>query len=178
MSDRPIPTGVSSARSDATGVEIVRVIDAPREPIYEAWTDADRFASWFGEPGPSGAPSGSVTFDPRVGGAWHATVLDRDGTEISFSGEFRELDPPSAIETTFVDARTLDVEPDVLRVELRDLGDGRTEMRLTVRGERPSDTYSRALSGSLNATDRLAALLERELKAHHDTDDPSAGGPT
>jgi uncharacterized protein YndB with AHSA1/START domain len=113
--------------------------------------------------------------DPRVGGAWQATVLDRDGTEISFSGEFRELDPPSAVETTFVDARSRDLAPDVLRVELRDLGGGRTEMRLSVRGGRPSDTYSRALAGSLNASDRLAALLDRELKAHHDTDDPSAG---
>lgn len=177
MAERSIPTGVTSARSDATGVEIVRVFDAPREPIYEAWTDADRFASWFGEPGPPGEASGAVTSDPRVGGAWHATVLDRDGTEISFSGEFRELDPPSAIETAFVDARTRDVGPDVLRVELRDLGDGRTEMRLTVRGDRPSDTYSRALGGSLNATDRLAALLERGLKAHHDTDDPGTGAP-
>jgi len=41
------------AHSDAEGILIVRVFDAPRELVFKAWTEAERFATWFGEHGSS-----------------------------------------------------------------------------------------------------------------------------
>lgn len=30
------------------GIEITRVFDAPREAVWEEWTDPEPFADWFG----------------------------------------------------------------------------------------------------------------------------------
>ena len=42
----PTPAeGVVSATSDADGIVIVRVFDAPREMVFKAWTEPERFAN-------------------------------------------------------------------------------------------------------------------------------------
>ena len=51
MSDDALQEGVVSAHSDAEGILIVRVFDAPRELVFEAWTVPARVVPWFGEHG-------------------------------------------------------------------------------------------------------------------------------
>jgi len=48
MAEQTPPEGVISAASDADGIVIVRVFDAPRELVFKAWTEPERFAAWFG----------------------------------------------------------------------------------------------------------------------------------
>jgi len=168
----PTPAeGVVSARSDADGIVIVRVFDAPRELVFKAWTEPERFATWFGEHG-SSIPIETASMDPRPGGAWSAVMLHGpERMEIPFSGRFREVVEPEVVELVLeVAGEALQGPPEVMRAEFRDLGDGRTEMTFTQRGSLPADEYSRAMRGSLIFFDRLADHLTEELKARHDGD--------
>ena len=168
----PTPAeGVVSARSDADGIVIVRVFDAPRELVFKAWTEPERFATWFGEHG-SSIPLETASMDPRPGGAWSAVMLHGpERMEIPFSGTFREVVEPVVVELVLeVAGEALQGPPEVMRAEFRDLGDGRTEMTFTQRGSLPADEYSRAMRGSMIFFDRLADHLAEELKARHDSD--------
>ncbi len=163
--------GVVSARSDADGIVIVRVFDAPRELVFKAWTEPERFAAWFGEHG-SSIPLETASMDPRPGGAWSAVMIHGpERMEIPFSGTFREVVEPEVVELVLeVAGEALQGPPEVMRAEFRDLDDGRTEMTFTQRGSLPADEYSRAMRGSLIFFDRLADHLAEELKARHDGD--------
>jgi uncharacterized protein YndB with AHSA1/START domain len=162
---------VVSASSDAEGIVIVRVFDAPRELVFKAWTEAERFATWFGEHG-SSIPLDKVSMDARPGGAWSATMIHGpEKVELPFSGTFLEVVEPERVSLTLVDPG--DPEhgwAEVLTAVLKDLGNGRTEMTFTQRGGNlPADEYSRAMRGSLIFFDRMAEHFADSLKARHDT---------
>ncbi len=165
MSDR-MPEGVVSAHSDAGGITIVRIFDAPRELVYRAWTEGEQFAAWFGEDD-SSVPLETMSMDARPGGAWSLIMLyGPDRTELPFAGEFIELVEPERVVMTVADATGVGSgATERFTVVLRDLGDGRTEMTFTqTGGNLPADEYSRALRGELIFLDRLSS----HLKTRHD----------
>ena len=172
MSDPTPPEGVTSASSDAEGIVIVRVFDAPRELVFKAWTEPERFATWFGEHG-SSIPLENISMGARPGGAWSAVMIHGlERTDIPFAGEFLEVVDPERVVLTLVDPGDPDSAiVEVLTADLKDLGGGRTEMTFTQRGANlPADEYSRAMRGSLIFFERLAEHLADELKARHETD--------
>jgi uncharacterized protein YndB with AHSA1/START domain len=73
-------------------VEISRVFDAPPERLYQAFTDPDQFAEWYG---PVGFPvhRDSVELDARDGGRQRfALVSDTDPSmRTEFDGRFVEV---------------------------------------------------------------------------------------
>jgi uncharacterized protein YndB with AHSA1/START domain len=166
MSDATPPEGVVSAASSSGGITIVRIFDAPRELVFKAWTEPERFATWFGEHG-SSMPVDTVTMDVRPGGSWSATMLHGpDRIEIPFSGEYREVDEPERLVLTLVDPEAPQSgNVEVMTVVFVDLGEGRTQMTFTQTGNLSADEYSRAMRGSLIFFDRLSD----HLKARHDT---------
>ena len=156
-----LETGVVSAASDARGITIVRVFDAPRELVFDAWTKPEHFVTWFGEHG-SEIPLESCEMDPRPGGAWKATMYHGpERIEIPFSGEFRSVDPPSHLEMTLADPTNPRMTAwELFTVDLRDLGGDRTEMTFSqTGGNLPADEYSRAMRGMLIFLERQAAHL-------------------
>lgn len=172
MTDATPPEGVVSAASDAEGIVIVRVFGAPRELVFKAWTEPERFATWFGEHG-SSIPLENISMDARPGGAWSAVMIHGpERIEIPFAGEFREVVEPERVVMTLADPDDPASENvEVLTAEFRDLGDGRTEMTFTQRGGNlPADEYSRAMRGSLIFFERLAEHVGGDLKARHDSD--------
>ncbi|MFB9926879.1 SRPBCC domain-containing protein, partial [Amycolatopsis halotolerans] len=54
-----------------TELTIVRVFDAPRELVFQAWTDPAHLAAWFG---PHGVVASETRTDPRPGGTWHSRI--------------------------------------------------------------------------------------------------------
>ena len=94
MSDERLPDEVLNAESDDESLTIVRIFDAPREEVFKAWTDPERFARWFGEHG-SSVPVDAATMDVRPDGAWRAVMIVGPETELVFSGHYREVDEPS-----------------------------------------------------------------------------------
>ena len=62
-------------------VEINRVFDAPRAQVWEAWTEPQQVAQWWG-PHFFHVPADSVEIDLRAGGHFRLTMVeDRSGSE-------------------------------------------------------------------------------------------------
>jgi uncharacterized protein YndB with AHSA1/START domain len=74
---------------------MTRVFDAPRELVFDAWTQADLLRRWLW--GPDEWPLESCESDPRVGGKLRLVWRNSDGREMGLSGVWRELVRPSRI---------------------------------------------------------------------------------
>jgi uncharacterized protein YndB with AHSA1/START domain len=167
MSDTTPPEGVVSVTSDAEGIMIVRIFDAPRELVFKEWTEPERFAAWFGEHG-SSIPLETVSMDVRPGGSWRATMIHGpERQEIVFAGDYREVAEPERLVLTLAEPMGPDSSNvEVITVVLKDLGGGKTEMTMTQRGgSMPPDEYSRAMRGWLIFFERQGD----QLKTRHDT---------
>ena len=79
--------------TDFKSVEIERTFDAPIATIWQMWTEAEHFASWYG---PMGATIPTCTMNVEVGGTRHMCMEMEtpNGTmQMWFVGEYREISP-------------------------------------------------------------------------------------
>jgi uncharacterized protein YndB with AHSA1/START domain len=84
-------------RTWALDREIVlsRVIAAPRERVFQAWTDPKQLVQWFG---PDGFKIESLECDVRTGGRWRFIYTGPDGTRWENRMVFLRLEAPRLIE--------------------------------------------------------------------------------
>lgn len=82
----------------ADGIKITRLIAAPREKVFKAWTDPVEIKRWWGPPGFT-TPLAEV--DLRVGGAYRIAMKPPDGDVIYVAGVYREVQPPSKLVFTW-----------------------------------------------------------------------------
>lgn len=142
----------------AEGISITRVFDAPRELVWREWTDPDAFADWFGG-ADCEVPLATVSMDVRPGGAWRLTMLvGAERREIRWHGAYLEVVEPERLVLTFAD-RSGDNAFELVTVVLTDLGDDRTEMHFTQRGQMSQAEYERAGAGWSGFFDRVAERL-------------------
>ena len=71
-----------------------RLIDAPPERVFAAFTDPARLARWWG---PKGFTNTFHEFDPRPGGAWRFVMHGPDGTDYPNESVFAEVVPARRI---------------------------------------------------------------------------------
>jgi uncharacterized protein YndB with AHSA1/START domain len=109
------------------GIDTTRVFAAPRERIWQEWTEPERFSDWFGGPDAE-IPIGGVTMDVRVGGRWSLT-MHFGPRRIHWHGEYREVVPPERLVFTITDRPEQEDPDEHVIVALADLGDGRTRQR-------------------------------------------------
>ena len=90
---------------ETTGQTLVieRVFDAPRELVWKAWSEPERFMRWWG-PKDYSCPSWKIDFS--VGGAFLGCMRSSDGNDIWSTGVYREIIPLERIVCTesFADA--------------------------------------------------------------------------
>ncbi len=75
-------------------VEITRLLDAPRDLVWRAWTDPVHLARWWG---PRGFTNPVCEIDVRPGGAIRIDMRGPDGTVYPMTGEFLEIAAPSRL---------------------------------------------------------------------------------
>ncbi len=73
---------------------LTRVFDAPRELVYQAWTDPKSLAQWFG---PRGFTNPVCEVDLRSGGVWRHVMRGPDGNEYPMVAIFQEVIPPERL---------------------------------------------------------------------------------
>jgi uncharacterized protein YndB with AHSA1/START domain len=71
-----------------------RVIGAPRELVFEAFTQVRHLSRWWG---PEGFSTTTRSFEFRVGGAWDFVMHGPDGTDYQEWITWREIVPPERI---------------------------------------------------------------------------------
>ena len=88
----PAPTrpGVTSyATSTDTAVVITRVVDAPRQLVFDMWTKPEHVPQWL--TGPEGWSMPVCEIDLRAGGKWHFVWRKSNGEETGMTGAYREV---------------------------------------------------------------------------------------
>lgn len=71
-------------------IVLTRVLDAPRELVFKAWTDPEHVMKWFG---PSGFTCTLHEIDVRVGGRWRFDMIAPDGKRYPNRIEYLEIVP-------------------------------------------------------------------------------------
>ena len=138
---------------------ITRVFDAPRERIWQEWTEPDRFADWFGGPDADN-PLTSVAMDVREGGDWRLTMFfGPNRVESNWHGRYQEVVPPERLVLTMSDLPAGGDRYALITVVFTDLGDGRTEMHFEQRDDQTPQQQERARSGWGKFFDRLDERL-------------------
>ena len=138
-------------------LRLSRLLPAPPARVFAALTRPEDVARWWG---PHLFTTPEIELDLRVGGRYRFTMQPPEGDRFHVSGEFLEIDPPSALAFTFrwdeptpddretVVTLTLDVVGEATELALRQ-GDFATEERLALHRGGWSDSL-----------DKLSALLE------------------
>jgi uncharacterized protein YndB with AHSA1/START domain len=96
-------------------------IAAPPERVFQALTDPNQLAQWWGQQGRYRLTD--CRADIRPGGTWKSRGVDADGKSFQTSGEYLEVDPPRLIVYTWLadwDGGT----QSTVRLELLRSGDG------------------------------------------------------
>jgi uncharacterized protein YndB with AHSA1/START domain len=75
-------------------ITVSRVFDAPRELVWEAWTDPRHVVHWWG---PNGFTTTIEKMDVRPGGVWKHVMHGPDGTDYPNKSTFTEVVKPERI---------------------------------------------------------------------------------
>lgn len=107
-------------------LEIVRVLPAPPDEVFRAWTDPAELRHWM-------SPVGEVEaeVDPRPGGLLRIVMVG-EGRRIEHTGEYLEVRSPSLLSFTWRSEYTGE-EPTLVTVRLEPHPEG-TRLRLTHEG--------------------------------------------
>jgi uncharacterized protein YndB with AHSA1/START domain len=146
-------------------LSLTRVIDAPREKIFKAWTSPELVKQWFA-PLPWTTPH--VEMDVRPGGANLFVMSDPDGNQFPNRGVYLEVVENEKL--VFTDAFTSAWVPSakpfmVGTITLEDLGGGKSRYTATVLHWSEEDRQAHEKMGFHQGwgqcTDQLAALVAR-----------------
>src|SRR5262245_39520444 len=149
------------ARNKSNEIRITRLYDAPVKAVWDAWTDPEQVAQWWG---PRGFTITTHSKDLRPGGHWNYTMHGPDGTDYPNSTIYHEVEPGRKL--VYDHGGNADRPPlfrvTVLFVDL----DGKTKMDMTMTLATPEaaeETYKAIKKHNGNSTwDRLAEYLEHE----------------
>jgi uncharacterized protein YndB with AHSA1/START domain len=85
-------------------VVFTRAFEAPRELVFEAWTNPEHVRHWWGL---RESTMLLCEADVRPGGSWRYVTTAEDGAEVPFTGVYQEVTPPERLVYT----EMYDVEP-------------------------------------------------------------------
>jgi uncharacterized protein YndB with AHSA1/START domain len=142
-----------------TRLEIRRVINAPRDRVYAAWTDPAQLKEWWG---PESVRTRNLVADARVGGKYRWDLTNPEGEEMTVFGEYRELVAGKKIVFTWKwddddDWKTVN---SVVTIELSDR-DGGTELTLTHEKLPSEASRDRHNEGWESVLDRLEKFFNK-----------------
>ena len=142
-------------------IVITRVFDAPRNLVWEAWTDPQQVVKWWG---PQGFTTTIHEMDVRPGGVWGHTMRGPDGKEYPNKSVFIEVVKPERIVYShgggskgepgvqFQATWTFEAEGDKTRLTLRSVFPSAAARDLVIK------TYN-AVEGAKQTLGRLAEQL-------------------
>jgi uncharacterized protein YndB with AHSA1/START domain len=147
------------AQAEKLSLEIKRLIKAPPDRVYAAWTDPTQLKHWFG---PEKVQTRDLIVDVRVGGKFRWDLTNSEGEKMTCRGEYRELQPDKKIVFTWQweDDEDWQNHISVVTVELYER-DGDTELRL-IHEQLPNEESRDGHTGGWNsALDKLEKFFSK-----------------
>jgi uncharacterized protein YndB with AHSA1/START domain len=146
---------------DPRSIIATRVLDAPRELVWTAWTKPEHLGQWWG---PDGFSTTTSAYDLRPGGVWRFVMHGPDGRDYQNRITFDEIVRPERIR--YHHGGGDDVEPVQFRttVTFENLAGNRTQLTLhavfpsAAARERVIKQYG-ADKGAVQTLSRLADYL-------------------
>jgi uncharacterized protein YndB with AHSA1/START domain len=142
-------------------IRIVRLYDAPVADVWDAWTEPEQAAQWWG---PRGFTTTTHSKDFRVGGIWHYTMHGPDGVDYPNKTLYHEIEKHAKLvyDHGGNDERVPLFHVTVLFAEV----DGKTKMDMTMALATPEAAaeirkFIKKVGGE-STWDRLAEYLEQE----------------
>jgi len=110
-------------------LRVSRLIKAPRDRVFAAWTNPEDIMKWFG---PETCRVLSAKVDLRPGGAYHFRVKGSEMGELDLRGVYREVKPPSRLVYTwaFKGNPQVEIGETVVTVDFIER-DGGTDVQIT-----------------------------------------------
>ena len=169
-------TPTTTIYSEGGDLVFERTFDAPRERVWQAFTDPEIVPRWWGK---HGTTTTVAEMDVRPGGKWRYISSAPDRDDVAFYGEYLSITPPEGFDWTFmfdVDGVGPQGGPESHRFE--DLG-GRTKV-VSVGHMGSPEILEGALAtgmaeGAIETWDRLAAVLADDCAWQESNSRPSAG---
>jgi uncharacterized protein YndB with AHSA1/START domain len=140
-------------------IVISRVIDAPRELVFEAFTKVQHLSRWWG---PQGFTTTTRAFEFRVGGVWDFVMHGPDGTDYQEWISWTDITPPERIALLHGERRG---DPNAFESVLTFAPEGATtriEMRTVFPTQKLRDDAVhkyRAIEGGKQTLSKLAAYV-------------------
>lgn len=82
---------------DHRTLTIERTFNAPLQLVWDAWTQPEHIANWWG---PKGMNTRVETHELRVGGAWKFSMEMPDGNEFIAEGIYEQIEAPTKLITS------------------------------------------------------------------------------
>ncbi len=122
-------------------IVLARVIDAPRESVFEAWADPEQIVEWFG---PKGLTIETRDIDIREGGVWR---FDMVGPDVRYDNRmtFLRIERPRLIEVDHGSDKDDDPARFRMLITFDEQADGKTV--LTLRQMHPTAAQREATIG-------------------------------
>lgn len=144
-----------------TELVMEREFDAPRELVFNAHLDPEAIPQWWGWRESS---TEVVEMDVRVGGKWRFISRNKDGQEIVFFGEYREISRPEKFINTF-GFEGMPGEPGEEIYSFIDLGNGRTLLRVSSKITTKDEFDPGMEEGANESYDKLDEYLAEKIAA-------------
>src|SRR4051812_31419731 len=154
-----IDKDMKTQSSDARSLQIKRIINAPRDRVYAAWSDPAQLKQWFG---PEAVETDELIADVRPGGEFRWSLTNSDGEKMTARGEYREVVPGSKVSFTWQwdDDEDWADRTSLVTVEFSDVNGG-TEVRLTHEQLPSPESAGRHTEGWTDVLRKLEKFLGR-----------------
>jgi uncharacterized protein YndB with AHSA1/START domain len=135
-----------------------RFFDAPRQLVFEAYTNPNHIPRWWGL---RTLATTVDKMDVRPGGVWRYVQCGQDGKEFAFSGVYREILPPERIVSTF----KFEAMPGhvVLNTATFEELDGKTKVTVTSEFQTVEDRDGMIKSGMERGANESWDMLDEHL---------------
>ena len=150
-----------SEENKSNEIRITRIYDAPVRAVWDAWTDPEQVAQWWG---PRGFTLTTHSKDLRPGGSWVYTMHGPDGVDYQNKTLYLEVEKYSKL---VYDHGASDDRPPMFRVTVffsERKGKTKMEMSMTLPTPEAVEETRKFIkkAGSDWTWDRLAEYLEKE----------------
>lgn len=164
----------STPTAPKQNIVVKRIVDAPLELVWKAWTDPEHVKRWWG---PKDYTSPAAKIDFRVGGRYVFAMrapAEQGGQDSYTAGVYKKIVPMELLEFTQglsdqdgnpIDPAQIGMPPDFPKeirttIVFKDKR-GMTELTITEHGWPPSQMMVYSLAGMHQSIDKLADSVEQ-----------------
>jgi uncharacterized protein YndB with AHSA1/START domain len=151
----------AASKSSEREIVISRVFNAPRELVFEAWTDPEHIGHWWG---PRGFTTTTAVMDVRPGGVWRFVMHGPTGVDYQNKIAYVEIAKPERLVYNHSSGEEDDPGLFQVIVTFAEHG-GKTELTLRMifksAAERERVKELGAIEGAHQTLDRLAEHLAK-----------------